>query len=229
MFELKTYHILYSIPSFLRKNYFLSLVFVFMILIVTLWQSYYVRIRIEVHGLQIVTKVASMCQWCEVQKLNYSSLVLILKHRYSLPSGPEGRWFDSLGKNKFERSVNGASVYSRKDLYIDLRCCVMSPLYPSWKIFSFHHCLISREMFTVSCQASHCCAGYETSNPETLITRNIKSRNVEDTKHRIPKRRGHKTKHYNCTAWAHWHKLSHNGRSHRWALALFSHYCADSG
>ena len=70
---------------------------------------------------------------------------------------------------------------------------------------------------------------HETSNPETLITRNIKSRNVEDTKHRIPKRRGHKTKHYNCTAWAHWHKLSHNGRSHRWALALFSHYCADSG
>ena len=164
-----------------------------MILIVTLWQSYYVRIRIEVHGLKIVTKVASMCQWRKVQKLNYSSLVLILKHRYSLPSGPEGRWFDSLGKNKFERSVNGAGVYSRKDLYIDLRCCVMSPLYPSWKIFSFHHCLISREMFTVSCQASHCCAGYETSNPETLITRNIASRNVDYTKHQIPKRWLHET------------------------------------
>ena len=131
----------YCTPRFLKKNYFLSIVFVFMILIVTLWQSYYVRIRIEVHGLQIVTKVASMCQWRKVQKLNYSSLVLILKHRYSLPSGPEGRWFDSLGKNKFERSVNGAGVYSRKDLYINLRCCVMSPLYPSWKIFSFHHCL----------------------------------------------------------------------------------------
>ena len=173
-----------------------------MILIVTLWQSYYVRIRIEVHGLQIVTKVASMCQWRKVQKLNYSSLVLILKHRYSLPSGPEGRWFDSLGKNKFERSVNGASVYSRKDLYIDLRCCVMSPLYPSWKIFFFHHCLfIKRDVYpvrlpTVVLVTKHRILKrwlHETSHPETLITRNIKSRNVDYTKHQIPKRRGHKT------------------------------------